>query len=159
MSRPKSITKEEFKAKLELLKKVLQREEYQGIYLQSEGAMRWLTGRRHQVVDIHPGSSTTVHCLVNIDNQATTLHFFSQPWEQNRLHGWIRDEIYSIEGIKVETSTLDQLVEQEGVLFPTHTDYKEIEREIVSTLPQHLEGNQIEKLHYLVLFIGIKTIM
>jgi len=149
MRRPKPITIEEFDAKITHLSTVLKRKGYTGIYLTSEGSMRWLTGHRHQVTDISPLESTTIHCLITCTSEKTLLHFYSEMWEQNRLRSLLEDEIFSSQLVEVKYSLIDTLSLNKNILSPSDKEYREIEREIVSILPQQLLGNQMEKLLYL----------
>ncbi|MDC7245206.1 MAG: hypothetical protein PQJ47_04750 [Sphaerochaetaceae bacterium] len=148
--RPQPITKQEFQAKILHLRGVLNNRGYRGIYLSSEGAMRWLTGMRHQVTDIAPLDSTTIHCLIKPDKESTILHFYCERWEQNRLQSFLHDPLFSSEAVKVRYSLIEELYHDDNVLFPGDTGYRELEREIVSVLIEHLQGNQMDKLNYLV---------
>ncbi len=150
MIRPKPITKAEFCAKLEHLKKVLKKHNFRAIYLQSEGAMRWLTGMRHQVVDIAPHTPTTVQALVKIEPEFS-ITFLSDPWESGRIHDFMEQGIWKECAVSVYYSrTLDDNLQSASILTPSHPDYVELERAIVSPLAEGLIGNQWDKLIWLI---------
>jgi Xaa-Pro aminopeptidase len=150
MERPKSITESEFLAKTIHLKTVLSTYGFSRMLLQSEGAMRWLTGLRHQVVDIHPNAPTTVNALVDIDGSSLSITFYSDPWEEARVRDIMRLDIFSLDGIKVDYAGEHPQATNSTTLLPSNPRYSEIEREIVSPLVQGLEGNQWDKLLWLI---------
>ena len=150
MNCPTPITTQEFLAKLTHLKEVISRFSSKAIYLESEGAMRWLTGTRHQVIDIHPSSTTTISVIVKVEGDSYSLNFFSEPWEQNRLKDLLALSIFHIEEVSTTRNTLDKLSLDDTIIHPQRNDYHEIEREIVSPLCEGLGGNQYKKLEYLI---------
>lgn len=149
MTRPKSITKAEFCAKLEHLKKVLKPHNFRSIYIHSEGALRWLTGMRHQVVDLDPYAPTTVQALVEIEPELS-IKFFSDPWEAARIEGFMKRGIWQDCEIPVSYTSTPPNLRSPKILSPTNTNYSEIEREIVSPLAEGLIGNQWKKLTWLI---------
>ena len=146
MERPKSITRGEFCAKMRILEKKLEQLGKKKIYLCSEGAMRWLTGIRHQVVDIAANTPTTVHVVVETKPN-TSLLFYSEPWESNRVHDIIERGIWNECGVEASYGGTSPDLTEEGIASPLDENYAEIERSIVSPLA---EGNQKAKLDWLV---------
>lgn len=151
MNYPQPITKKEFLAKLSHLKEVLTREGFTAIYLNSEGAMRWLTGRRHQVIDIHPSQPSTTSVVVSFDKDHFNLAFYSDPWESNRLNDIVNDEIYQRDNISTQVDVLTNLALDQNILHSGMGNYDETVREIVSPLIEQFSGNQSKKLEYLIL--------
>lgn len=149
MERPKSITKGEFCAKMRILEKKLEQLGKKKIYLCSEGAMRWLTGSRHQVVEIAANTPTTVQAVVET-SPTTSLRFFSDRWESNRVHDLIEQGIWNECGVKASYGGTSPDLTEEGIASPLTEDYAEIERSIVSPLAEGMEGNQKAKLDWLV---------
>ena len=150
MERPVSITKGEFCAKLTHLKGVVRSNGYDAIHLESEGAMRWLTGYRHQVVDIAPQARTTVQAVVTVEPEFS-ITFYSDPWESNRVHDIIAAGIWNECAISAEYGggspdfSLPRLLSSQA-----DERYPELERSIISVLAEGLEGNQWDKLQWLV---------
>ncbi len=147
MSLPPSITENEFFAKLSHLKNIVVNHSSHAIYLESEGAMRWLTGKRHQVIDIHPSSQTTISAIISFDKNSYSLNFYSDPWEQNRLNDFLKNPMFQSNGVKSIQDTMDHLQLTNSIINPRMKEYREIEREIVSPL---IENNQYKKLEFLV---------
>lgn len=150
MARPESITKVEFCAKIQQLQSVLEKNDATAIYLCSEGAMRWLTGKRHQVVDIHPGSATTVQAVIDMETDPISIVFYSDPWEAARVHDLIASGPWNDCGIKAAYGGTDADLSGGKTVSPAWETYGEIERAIVSPLVEGLEGNQGKKLSWLV---------
>lgn len=149
MERPKSITKVEFCAKLEHLKKILKENNFRAIYLCSEGALRWLTGMRHQVIDINPNAPTTVQALVTTEPELS-ITFFSDPWEAFRVHDVIAGGIWKKTTIPVTYAETEVDLQNPAILTPNNPNYYDLERAIVSPLAEGLIGNQWEKLTWLI---------
>jgi len=150
MERPKSITNEEFCAKIELLKAVVEKFDGAAMYLCSEGGMRWLTGKRHQVVDIKPDTSTTIQAVVHTRTSTQpNIVFYSEPWESARVYDIIKSGPWNSCGIEASYGgTLCDFFEP-GLICPAWENYREIERAIVSPLAQGVNGNQMDKLQWL----------
>ena len=149
MERPDPITKVEFCAKLKHLGDVMESNGYTSAYLNSEGAMRWLTGVRHQVVDISPDASTTVQALVRI-HPKTSIVFFGEPWESARIHDAMAGGIWHECGVEVSYGGQFPDFSRPGLISPTLAEYIELERAIVSPLAEGMEGNQWNKLMWLI---------
>jgi len=150
MERPKPMVKEEFTAKLRHLRNILGTHGFDSVALESEGAMRWLTGFRHQVVDINPGAPTTVQAVVDTVRDPAALVFFSDPWEEARVRDIMETGIWNDCGVSVSYDTHPPSASDKRLLTRACPDYAEIERQIVSPLVQGLKGNQWDKLLWLV---------
>lgn len=149
MERPDPITKVEFCAKLNHLENVLESNGYSSAYLRSEGAMRWLTGIRHQVVDISPDAPTTVQALVRI-HPKTSIVFFSEPWELARVYDIMSGGIWHGCGVEVMYGGSTPDFSRPESISPALAEYAELERAIISPLAEGLEGNQWDKLIWLI---------
>ena len=150
MNHPPSITENEFLTKLAHVKQVLINNESTAIYLHSEGALRWLTGVRHQVIDIHPCDATTLSVIIKVEKNSYIISFYSEQWEQNRLKDIVRAPIFQLEGITTTIQPLNALLLDQSIINPHTENYREIEREIVSPLCEGLNGNQYKKLEFLI---------
>ncbi len=150
MKYPPPITKQEFLAKLTHLTQVIKKYNYRAIYLESEGAMRYLTGMRHQVIDIHPSSKTTIAVIITVKDNSYTFDFYSEPWEHNRLKDMVSRPIFQLKEINTTIQSVESLSFDSHIIHPTMQEYKEIEREIISPLVEKLEGNQYKKLEFLI---------
>lgn len=150
MPRPETITESEFSAKINHLKQVLATHGYDRMLLQTEGSMRWLTGLRHQVVDINPNATTTVQALIDTRSSMPEIIFHSEPWEEARVRDIMKSTIFDLCDTRVSYGGPAVLESDTRTLLPNDTRYGEIEREIVSPLVQGLQGNQWEKLLWLV---------
>lgn len=146
--RPQPLTQTELLAKLGHLDDVLASHGYQAVVLHSEGAMRWLTGMRHQVVDIDPHAPSTVRALVE-SGKPRTITFFSDPWEQARIADMMRHDIWGECAVLVHRS-VGTPKSDKRTLVVEDSAYAEIERAIVSPLVEGRQGNQWEKLTWLV---------
>ncbi|PKL27934.1 MAG: hypothetical protein CVV46_09010 [Spirochaetae bacterium HGW-Spirochaetae-2] len=149
MRRPMPITKVEFCAKVKQLEDILESHGYTGAYLCSEGAMRWFTGMRHQVVDISPNAPTTVQAIVTVHPQRS-ISFFSEPWEAARVGDIMAKGIWNDCGIAVSYGGSSPDFSRPGLLSPTLAGYAELERTIVSPLSEGTAGNQWDKLMWLI---------
>ena len=150
MQRPASIDAGEFCAKLEQLKTVTQSNGFSAIYLGSEGAMRWLTGYRHQVVDIHPGATTTVQSVIRFTESGPSISFFSDPWEKARVLHIMEHGIWNTCGVPVMYGGSSYDPNEPDLAHPALPGYGEIERAAISPLAQGTEGNQWDKLQWLI---------
>lgn len=149
MDRPKSITKVEFCAKIDLLKTVVEKFDGTAMYLCSEGAMRWLTGKRHQVVDINANAPTTVQAVVDAGTPQPSIVLYSDPWESARVHDIIESGPWNGCGIKATYGGPVCDFSNPKLISPKWENYAEIERYIVSPLAEGLHGNQRDKLEWL----------
>lgn len=144
MNRPKSIDKNEFLAKIKHLKEFIEPLKYKSLYLESEGALRWLTGYRHQVIDIESSAPTTLQAVVNPFSK--TLTFFSDRWEEARIRSIMAKGIWNECGFKSEYQQKGDFLEKNSPLIPNEEQL----RSIVSPLAEGFDGNQWRKLQWLI---------
>jgi|GEM_PF-761419 len=150
LKRPPAMIKEEFTAKLDLLRSVLQSHGYSQIYLQAEGAMRWLTGTHHQVIDIPAYESTTVHALVTFSEGKTHIGLTCEPWEKNRVRDLVDHGIWNETDAEASYIEPSQIPDTAALLLPDDANYSDILRQAVSPLAERTDGNQYAKLTWLV---------
>jgi hypothetical protein len=146
--RPPAITKEEISAKLAHLAAECQRVSSRGVLLVAEGALRWLTGMRHQVGDIAPGQPSPVSALVEAAGGRASVTFVAAPWELPRLADRIPEVFAGIDGVEVSVSGAMPRV-PDGVIAPADPSYGELAGRIVRPLVGGLDGNQYAKLAWL----------
>jgi hypothetical protein len=150
MNKPVTITRNEFASKLETLRSVLVSHGYSPILLQAEGALRWLTGKRYQVVDIAPDAPTTVSVLVSVEYEQPSIQFISDSWEKFRVLDIIEEGIWNGMDVDVSYTEAPDIPKNGEILLPGQSSFTQIQREIVTPLAEKTEGNQYAKLQWLI---------
>ena len=146
--KPPMITVGEVEEKLSHLRAVLERRGFNGILLSCEGSIRWLTGTRHQIIDIAPDAESPVQALVQVAPGAFVLTFLTARTEMPR----VRDQLPEIfrDVARVSIDFQESLpATSGGVLLPGHPGYDEALMEIVRPLLGGRGGNQLRKLEWL----------
>ncbi len=146
---PSFITLEEIKLKLSHLGGILDRYGYNAIVLNTEGAMRWLTGIKHQLGDIAPFSISPVNALVrfNADN-SVKISFAAKSFELPRLQAEISMIFSNLASLEYELC-LSLPDFNENTLLPDNQDYKDICDQIIRPLLSGFSGPQYAKLKWL----------
>jgi hypothetical protein len=145
---PQTITKEELHQKLGHLRSVLQRANRSAILLSREGAMRWLTGTRHQITDIAPDANSPVSALVHLDPGAAEITFITTRIEMPRVRDQLPEVFRNVPDVTIDfRESLPPLPDE--ALIPGHPGYEEVHSEIVSPLVGGFEGHQLRKLEWL----------
>ncbi|NOU36301.1 MAG: M24 family metallopeptidase [Kiritimatiellaceae bacterium] len=122
---------------------------YAAVVFSSEGAMRWLTGLKHQLGDIAPGAASPVQALVQVSStDSFKITVVSKTFEMPRL----KDEIPSVfklfPGIEFNFSeTVPPLTASTATA--DSKDYLAVMDRIVRPLPGGLEGSSFKKLEWL----------
>ncbi len=147
-ARPPALPPGELAAKLAHLTVVLEQHRLRGILLTQEGALRWLTGLRHQVVDIAPNAASPVSALVLADAEGPSITVVSSRIEMERLADQLPPVFAPLPEIKTGYWTSMPPIPK-GVLAPEDPGYTEVVEEIVCPLVSGLEGNQARKLEWL----------
>lgn len=142
IKRPAEITKVELQDKLAHLTAVLKAEKKSGVLLNQEGAMRWLTGVRHQIIDISPADVSPVSALCEIKGKSVSITFITAPFEMDRIKDQLPKVFKGIARIKF-VNTLAKL--GKTVLLPGAADYNKVVGKIVRPLIGGLRGNQYKK--------------
>ncbi|MGE4488847.1 MAG: M24 family metallopeptidase [Kiritimatiellales bacterium] len=146
---PPLTTGSELQSKLRHLAQVLGNAGYESIVLSSEGALRWLTGMKHQLGDIAPSAASPVQMLVRICNGDTfNITLTAKPFEMPRL----KDELPPVfDGLPNVTVDFQETVPPvtTGMLLPDAEDYPELTGRIIRPVPGGFEGNSFKKLEWL----------
>jgi len=145
---PPTYTTDELQGKLGHLRSVLQRGGHAGIVLYREGAIRWLTGTRHQIIDIAPDAESPVKALVRLLPAAMELTFVTTRIEMPRICDQLPQVFRGVPDLAVEfRESLPSL--SDAVLIPGRAGYEEIHAEIVRPVLGGTEGHQFRKLQWL----------
>jgi hypothetical protein len=144
---PLRITSEELEGKLGHLRVVLERRGFDTILLSREGAIRWLTGTRHQIIDIAPDAESPVHALVRLRPGAVEVTFLTTRIEMPRIRDQLPEVFRGVPGVSVDFR--ETLPPSDGALLPGGAGYEESLAEIVRPLLGGREGNQLRKLEWL----------
>jgi hypothetical protein len=145
---PPALAPEELRLKLAHLRQVLEQAERPAILLVQEGALRWLTGMRHQVIEVAPDAPSPVSALAAARGSALQLTFVSSFTELPRLKSRLPEVLASGPQLQLEMrESLPAL--PEGCLAPGANGYPEAVGAIVRPLLGGLEGGQFRKLSWL----------
>ena len=144
---PAMITKEELEGKLGHLRAVLDRRGSTMIVLSREGAIRWLTGTRHQIIDIAPDAESPVRALVRLRPGAVDVTFLTTRIEMPRIQDQLPEVFRGVPGVSVDFR--ESLLPPSEALLPGGAGYEEALAEIVRPLLGGREGNQLRKLEWL----------
>jgi len=112
---PPTITKEELEGKLGHLRAVIERRGFDTILLGCEGAIRWLTGTRHQIVDIAPDAGSPVRALVRLGPGAVEVTFLTTRIEMPRIKDQLPEVFRGVPGVSVDFRDDVRPPEQTGV--------------------------------------------
>ena len=145
---PATLAPEELRLKLAHLRQVLGRAEKPGIFLVQEGALRWLTGMRHQVIEVAPDAPSPVCALIMTRGSALELTFVSSFTELPRLRACLPEALADGPDLRLEVRERLPTLPQ-GCLAPGHADYTRVVGEVVRPLLGGLEGGQFRKLQWL----------
>ena len=139
---------EELQAKLGHLRAVLERQGFTMILLSREGAIRWLTGTRHQVIDIAPDAESPVHALVRLRPGAVEVIFVATRTEMPRIRDQLPEIFRGVAGVTIDfRESLPP--PSNDALLPGRAGYEEAIAEIVRPILGGREGNQMRKLEWL----------
>lgn len=140
------LSPEELRLKLFHLAGVLSAAGCDAVVLSSEGALRWLTGMKHQLGDIAPFAPSPVQALIKLQRESLfEITIISKPFEMPRL----KDEIPAVFGAvdEVTFNFCEQLPElTKHTLSPEAADYAQWVDAIVRPLPGGLEGESYRRL-------------
>ncbi len=146
--KPPAITPEELTSKLSHLRAVLDRHGASSILLACEGAMRWLTGSRHQVIEIAPTAASPVQALVRLRSSIAEVTFITSHTEMPRIQDQLPGVFEGIDEVRIGFQGSAPPL-PDHVLLPGVTLYDTVLGEIVRPLVGGLEGNQLRKLEWL----------
>ena len=145
---PPTMSREELERKLAHLRSVLERRGREAILLSREGAVRWLTGARQQIVDIAPDAESPVSALVHLRPGAAELTFVTTRFEMPRIRDQLPEVFSGVPGVTIDFRQ-SPLEPPANALVPGRDGYDEALSEIVRPLLGGVEGNQLQKLEWL----------
>jgi hypothetical protein len=145
---PAAMTPEELALKLHHLRQVLDGVGRRGVLLVQEGALRWLTGMRHQVIDIAPAAPSPVSALVVPRRDAVHLSFAAASTELPRLRDRLPEVFAAAPDVQLDIG--ERLPSPPGgCLLPEDPGYDDSVGMVVRPLLGGLEGNPFRKLAWL----------
>ena len=148
-SPPPAITPAELRLKLRHLAGILAQAGYEAVVFSAEGAMRWLTGIKHQLGDIAPSAVSPVQALVQVcGDDAFKITIIAKPFEMPRLKDEIPAVFDEFSDITVNfEETIPSLPAR--TLVPESGDYAELNGKIIRPVLGGFEGNSFKKLDWL----------
>jgi Xaa-Pro aminopeptidase len=145
---PPYTTREEVEIKIGRLRSVLDRRKASALLLTREGAVRWLTGTRHQISDIAPNAESPVHALVLVGRDSVDLTFVTTRIEMPRVRDQLPPVFDGAPGVSISfRESLPGL--SSSTLVPGAPGYDEALGEVVAPLVGGETGNQVRKLEWL----------
>jgi Xaa-Pro aminopeptidase len=146
---PPAITPGELSKKLKRIEDVLCVERYKGIVIKSEGAMRWLTGLKHQLGDIAPFAPSPVNALVVMHGSGQyEISIVAKPYEIHRLKDEIPKVFNAVPGLEYKLVEHMPATSQE-ILTSEHDNYAATIERIVRPISGGFSGNHFKKLDWL----------
>lgn len=134
--------------KITHMRGILERGGHDTILLSSEGAVRWLTGTRHQITDIAPKADSPVQALIHVLPSSTMLTFRTASTEMPRLLDQLPTLFDHVPGVELDfRESLPPL--PDGALAPGRPGYDDVLGAIVRPLLGGTRGHQMEKLEWL----------
>lgn len=146
--RPAMITPDEIRMKLAHLRDVLAAEKKTGILLAAEGAMRWLTGMRHQIIDITPDGDSPVQALLLCSGSGTEITFLTTRIEMPRIKDQLPRVFKGIRGVRIRFAEACPKTPA-SVLVPGAAGYADTLGAIVRPLLGDARANPSRKLVWL----------
>lgn len=145
---PPMTSAEELTEKIGHMRGVLERAGHDTIVLNSEGAVRWLTGIRHQVIDIAPDAESPIRVLVRLQTSSAVLTFLAARTEMPRIREQVPKVFDRVPGAELDfQESLPSL--PDGALLPGHPGYSDTLGAIVRPLLGGTKGPQMGKLEWL----------
>lgn len=142
--RPPVITPAEIAAKLAHLRETLAEADWRGFFFTAEGALRWLTGTRHQITDVAPSAPSPVGALCLPSGKGWEITFVSAPWETPRLRDEMPPVFKNVPGVRLAfANALPKLPPR--VLLPGAAAYPKVLGRAVRPLIGGFAGNQFKK--------------
>lgn len=142
--RPAPLTAQELIDKLAHLHLVLESEKKSGIQLTAEGAMRWLTGVRHEIIAVTPDGGSPVSALVELSGRGMRITFLTTPIEMPRVKDQLPPVFKGIRNVSIAFATALPKVDN-GMVLPGSALHTRLTGQIVRPLIGGLKGNQYKK--------------
>jgi Xaa-Pro aminopeptidase len=145
---PPYITEDEVEVKVDRLRSMLRQRKADGLLLTREGALRWLTGTRHQISDIAPNAESPVQALAQITRDSIDLTFVTTRIEMPRVREQLPPVFEGVPGVTVSfRESIPSL--PSSTLVPGQQGYDESLAEVVAPVVGGDGGNQMHKLEWL----------
>jgi hypothetical protein len=145
---PPMTSRVELVEKIAHVRGILEREGRDTILFSSEGAVRWLTGTRHQISDIAPKADSPVQALIQVRPSSTALTLRTARTEMPRLLDQIPTLFDHVPGVELDfRESLPSL--SDGALAPGRPGYDDVLGAIVRPLLGGADGHQMKKLEWL----------
>jgi Xaa-Pro aminopeptidase len=145
---PPAITTEELERKLNHARVVLERSGHSAILLVQEGSVRWLTGTRHQIIDIAPDAESPVQALVRLRSTGVEITFVTTRIEMPRVQDQLPPVFRGAHGVSTDFRELP-FEPPDDVLTRGKAGYEETLSDMVRPLLNAADGNQLLKLEWL----------
>jgi len=146
---PATMTPDEFRRKMQHLVDVLSEWQYNAVVFQSEGAMRWLTGIKHQLRDIAPSTVSPVNALIQVvGNSKIKISIAAKIFEMPRLKSEIIQLFAAVPEIEYELCEALP-IPAIHTLQPDDPDYQFVIDRIIRPLLGDFTGNPYKKLRWL----------
>lgn len=145
---PPTMAKHELETKLAHLGAVLEPLGKSGVFLSSEGALRWLTGTRHQIIDIAPDAQSPVQALVRPKPGSMDVTFVTTRIEMPRIADQLTEVFEGMPGITVDFRQ-SLPAASDADLLPGAPGYAETVGRILRPVLGGASGNQMRKLEWL----------
>jgi hypothetical protein len=147
-SPPPMTSRMELGEKIAHVRGILEREGHDTILLSSEGAVRWLTGTRHQISDIAPRADSPVQALIQVRPSSIGLTFRTARTEMPRLLDQLPPLFDHVPGVELDfRESLPSF--SDGALAPGRPGYDDVLGAIVRPLLGGVDGHQMKKLEWL----------
>ena len=146
--KPEPITRGELEGKLAHLTAELSRAKARGILVSQEGAMRWLTGIRHQIIDIAPDAPSPVQALVRQNRGLLDITFLTTRIEMPRARDQLPEVFAGLPGVEIAFQDTQPSLTSD-ILAPGMPGFAETMGRVVRPLLGGLSGDPYAKLSWL----------
>jgi hypothetical protein len=145
---PPTMARDELDTKLAHLGAVIEPLGKRGVLLSSEGALRWLTGTRHQIIDIAPDAQSPVQALVRPRPGSLDVTFVTTRIEMPRIADQLTEVFEGMPGVTVDFRQ-SLPAASDADLLPGAPGYGEAIGRILRPVLGGASGNQMRKLEWL----------
>ena len=146
--KPEALARSELEAKIGHLIAELSRAGAGAILFYQEGAMRWLTGIRHQIVDIAPDAASPVQAHARTRGSSLEISFVTTPFEMPRVKDQLPAVFAGLPSVKISFHTSLPSASADALL-PSAPGYSEVMGRIVRPVLGGFSGNQYAKISWL----------
>jgi len=146
--KPNPLSPNELEDKLFHLSSILRSKEADGIIFRQEGALRWLTGVRHQIINIAPDAVSPVQVLVVMKEDGWDFTFVTSRFEMPRIKEQLPPIYEDCPKIQINFSESFPPIPN-NIISSIDSTYFTVVSEIIQPLVGGLKGNQYKKLQWL----------